>query len=86
MKDKQVVPVSFYENPIQYISPSHDYIESKAVVNEIKNAWKDSCILDKTGNLWVKDSHLNSILRTSKSNAKYYVQQIRKEYKTTKKI
>ncbi len=82
MSDNQIVPISLYASAIQYISPGDDYIDNQSVANEIKRAWDESCVVDKFGHIWLTDSCLNSILRTSKDNAKYYVQQIRKEHKS----
>jgi len=63
------------------ILQDQEYISNKAVVSEIKNAWDNSCIVDNNGNIWINDTSLHSILRTSRDNAKYYIQEISEQNK-----
>lgn len=65
---------------LKYEIPNSDNINTKKVVTEIQNAWK-YCILDEMGFIWIIAEKLHSILRTTKSNAKYYIQQIDKKDK-----
>jgi len=81
MSENHLVPIHSFASAIQYVSPNDEYINNKAVVSEIKNAWNDSCIVDKYGHIWINDTCLHSILRTTKDNVKYYIQQISKQNK-----
>lgn len=81
MSGNYLNPLHSFAKDIEYISPNDEYIENKRVVKEIRDAWDNSCVVDKWGNLWIVDTHLHSILRTTKDNAKYYVQQIEKSNK-----
>lgn len=79
--NNSIVTIAFFANNIQYISPNGEYIKNKKIVNEIKEAWDKSCAIDENGHIWLTDVYLHTIFRTSKDNAKYYVQQIEKEHK-----
>lgn len=76
MSDNYLESLHSFAKDIQYISPKDDYIDNKSIITQIKNAWNNSCVLDKYGNIWISETDLHTILRTTKDNAKYYIQQI----------
>lgn len=49
---------------------------SRRTVKAISNAWLQTSFIDDKGNIWVCESDLHTILRTTKGNAKYYAQLI----------
>lgn len=81
MNGKNELQILLTAKELDYENPNSDYVKTKKVVTEIKNAWKNSCILGDDGNIWVSNEKLHSILRTTKANAAYYVQQISKTNK-----
>lgn len=57
-----------------------EFVESKAgltkgTLRSIFNAWVAASVIDQRGTVWVKCSGLHTILRTTKSNARYLVGQ-----------
>ncbi len=72
MKDKknEIIPFVF-AGKIDYKSPNpEDYkISNENIVKEIKRAWDEGCIINKTtGCLFISEKYLHSILRMQKDN------------------
>jgi len=57
---------------IQYNNP----LVQKKVATEIRNAWNDGSRIDDIGRLWVHESYLAKILRTTRDNVKYEILQL----------
>jgi hypothetical protein len=65
---------------IDFSEPSNGLDHSTA--KSIYNAWMETAIIDNYGMVWVLPDRLSEILRTSKTNAKYIVAKIGKQYKS----
>lgn len=80
-KGKDIIPYSHPVKNMKYNTPEAPANATSKVVTELNNSWNNCCFLDDRGQIWIEISKLNSILRTNKSNANYYVAQIKEENK-----
>ena len=53
------------------LQPSSDEFLDKKTLQEIRNAWNDSGIIDRHGIVWIRTSRLHSILRTSPDSCEF---------------
>lgn len=57
---------------------------TERTLTSIHNAWTASAAIDQYGSVWVAASRLHTILRTTKSNARYYLDyEVASEHKKT---
>jgi hypothetical protein len=73
MRKNEIVPIEAYAKDINYNYPDDSFVSNKSVATSIKNAWKESCIIDNRGTLWVSEEKLHIILRNNPTNTKYLV-------------
>ena len=76
MTGREIIIISETAKNIDYEIPSSDYTDNKSCAKSISNAWKESVIIDQNGVLWVCEDKVHTILRTTKSIAKYYISKI----------
>lgn len=81
MKDKNEIKLYKFTltKDIYYITPDTNEIENQRVINAILNAWKKGSAVDWIGRVLVQKTCLNTILRTTKENAKYYASMLDKD-------
>lgn len=83
MKNNSIVPYKYPVAEIKYNIPEASEKSYSRTITEISNAWNSSSFLDDSGHVWVAEDKIHSILRTSKSNGKYYLQFIEESAKKT---
>ena len=81
MKNNEIVPYSYPVRDINFIIPDKPEEASTKVITELKNSYNKCCFLDEIGQVWFEAEKLHSILRTTKINAKFYIDRISDESK-----
>lgn len=71
------------ELELELVFPKNTYL-AKNTLTSIHNAWTASAAIDQHGSVWVAASRMHTILRTTKSNARYYLEyEVGSEHKKT---
>lgn len=81
MKNNEIVPYSYPVSDISFIMPDKPKEASAKVIKELQNSYNKCCFLDEIGQVWFEAEKLHSILRTTKVNAKFYIDRISDESK-----
>ena len=81
MKNNEIVPYSYPIRDINFIMPDKPKEASAKVIKELQNSYNKCCFLDEIGQVWFEAEKLHSILRTTKINAKFYIDRISDESK-----